>query len=503
MTTLTRRTFLKTSALGLAGAALSARSWGQVAGANGDIRLALVGLNGKGRDHFKSFSALPGVRVVALCDVDTAVLDRAKAEAKTAGVEVRTQVDYRELLKSPDIDAVSIVTPNHQHALQAIWALQAGKDVFLEKPVSHNLWEGRQLVAAVDRYQRILQCGTQSRSSPAIAEALAWTQAGHLGKITAVRGLCYKRRATIGRTTGPQPVPPTVNYDLWLGPAPDAPLRRAKFHYDWHWQFATGNGDIGNQGAHQMDVARRFLGDPALPAHVFTVGGRFGYEDDGDTPNTLVVAYDYPVPLLFEVRGLPAKPDLQSGNNPAVPASGSAAAESAANSMDTYRGLTVGNIVHCEGGHLVVPAADYSRASAFDRDGKLVQEFQGKASHYANFIAAVRSRKQADLHAPVLQGHLSSSLCHLANITQLAGRDLHAGEIREQLKGRGEIAEAFGRMTEHLAANTVNLDAATARLGAPLTFDPAAEKFTGPGSAAANPLLTRAYRAPFVVPPIA
>jgi predicted dehydrogenase len=498
--TLTRRTFLKSTALGLAGAALSARSWGQVAGANGDIRVAVVGLNGKGRDHFNAFRALPGVRVVALCDVDTAVLDRAKSAAAAAGIPVQALVDYRELLADPDLDAVSLATPNHQHSLQAIWALQAGKDVFVEKPVSHNLWEGRQLVAAAEKYGRIVQCGTQSRSSPAIAEALAWTQAGHLGKITAVRGLCYKRRATIGRTTGPQPVPATVNYDLWLGPAPDAPLRRGKFHYDWHWQFATGNGDIGNQGAHQMDVARRFLGDPALPAHLLTAGGRFGYADDGDTPNTLVVAYDYPVPLLFEVRGLPARPDALSGDHPAGPATGGAAAEAAASSMDQYRGLTIGNIVHCEGGHVAVPAADYSAAAAYDREGRLVQEFKGKASHYANFIAAVRSRKNSDLHAPILQGHLTSSLCHLANITQLTGRDFPAGEIGEQLKGRAEAAEAFGRMTGHLAANGVNLDVTTARLGAPLTFDPATEKFTGDHAAAANARLTRAYRAPFVVP---
>ncbi len=499
---LTRRTFLKTTTLGLAGAALSARSWAQVAGANGDIRIAVVGLNGKGKDHFNSFSKTPGVRVVALCDVDTAVLDKARVAATAAGVAVQTYVDLREVFARPDIDAVSIATPNHLHALQAIWAMQAGKDVYLEKPVSHNLWEGRQIIAAAQKYSRIVQAGTQSRSSPAIAEAIAWTQAGHLGKITLVRGLCYKRRPSIGRTTGPQPVPATVNFDLWCGPAPLGPLRRSRFHYDWHWQFVTGNGDIGNQGNHQMDVARRFLGDPALPAHTFTVGGRFGYEDDGDTPNTLVVAYDYPVPLVFEVRGLPAKPDALSGNGPGPGGLGGVPA-GIAEGMDKYRGIAVGNIVHCEGGHVAQSAADYGYAAAYDRDGKLVREFRGNSSHYANFIAAVRSRKEADLHATIQQGHLSSSLCHLANITQAAGRDLHASEILEQLRGNPALAEAFDRMAGNLAANGVDLDAITARLGAPLTFDAATEKFTGDHAAAANALLTRAYRAPFIVPQIA
>jgi predicted dehydrogenase len=502
MHSLTRRTFVKTTALGLAGAALSARSWAQVAGANGDIRIAVVGLNGKGRDHFKSFSALPGVRVVALCDVDTAVLDKAKATATAAGVAVQTCVDLRDLLARSDIDAVSIATPNHLHAMQAIWAMQAGKDVYLEKPVSHNLWEGRQIIAAAAKYHRIVQAGTQSRSSPAISDAIAWTRAGHLGKITAVRGLCYKRRASIGKTTGPQPVPATVNYDLFTGPAPMGPLRRTNLHYDWHWQFATGNGDLGNQGNHQMDVARRFLGDPALPAHTFTVGGRFGYEDDGDTPNTLVIACDYPVPLLFEVRGLPAKPDALSGNAAGPGGLGGVPAAIAAG-MDKYRGISIGNIVHCEGGHVALSASDYGIASAFDLDGKLVQEFKGNSSHYANFIAAVRSRKETGLHAPLLQGHLSTSLCHLANITQATGRDLHASEIREQLTSRSDLAEAFGRMTENLAANGVNLDVTAARLGAPLTFDAATEKFTGDHAAAANALLRRDYRAPFTVPQLA
>lgn len=497
MKKITRRSFLKKSAL-VAGAALTARSWGQVTGANGDVRVAVIGLNGKGRDHFNTFRALPGVRVVALCDVDSAVLDRAKAAALAAGVTVRTYADYRELLAAPDIDAVSIVTPNHLHALQAIWACHAGKDVLVEKPVSHNIWEGRQLVAAARKYQRVVQSGTQIRSGAGLIEAVAWVRAGHLGKITAARGFCYKRRDSLGRTTGPVPVPPTINYDLWCGPAPLVPPHRntpknGPVHYDWHWIWAYGNGDIGNQGAHQMDVARWFLGESGLPRHTLSLGGRLGYQDDGETPNTQVVVHDYATaPLIFEVRGLPAKPG-------AVPADASGPALAA--TMDKYRGVSIGNIIDCEGGSLVTDS--YFEARALDRDGKLIREFKGTNRLMANFIDVVRSRKTADLHGPIGEGHVSSALCHLANISLQLGRATPEGELREKIKGNAALAEAHGRMVEHLAVNQVNFAQTPVRLGAPLTIDPAAERFTGEGAAAANTLLTRNYRAPFVVPQLA
>src|SRR5690349_19997630 len=248
MNALTRRTFLKTSALVTASAAFSARSWAQVAGAKSDLRVAVVGLNGRGKSHLASLAKVPGVRIVALCDVDSAVIEKTKASLGPSAAGMKTYVALRELLASPDIDAVTIATPNHLHALQAIWACQAGKDVYVEKPVSHNIWEGRQLVSAAAKYKRVVQCGTQIRSGAGLQEAVAWVQAGNLGKITASRGFCYKRRDTIGKTEGPQPLPATVNYDLWCGPAPKLELRRKRLHYDWHWLHVTGNGDVGNQG---------------------------------------------------------------------------------------------------------------------------------------------------------------------------------------------------------------------------------------------------------------
>jgi predicted dehydrogenase len=498
MSFVTRRSFLKTATVVTAGAALSARSWSQVAGANSHIRLAIVGLNGRGKEFCVSFRAIPGVRIVALCDVDTAVLDREMAAARARGDSPDAVVDYRDLLTRTDIDAIALATPNHQHAMQSIWAMQAGKDVLHEKPVSHNLWEGAQIVAAAKKYHRIVQVNTQNRSSVALDEGIAWARAGHLGKITLVRGIVYKRRLSIGKTAGPVPPPATVNYDMFQGPAPLVPLRRVNFHYDWHWQWATGNGDMVAQGNHQLDIGRRCLGDPGHPPRVFTIGGRFGYDDDGETPNTFLVHYDYPTPFIFEIRGLPTKTDEMSGN--AVVAGGLGTADKLAASMDKYLCLNVGNVIHCEGGYVTIPSRNYSLVQAFDRDGRLVREFTGGGNHHANFIDAVRSRKESDLKCPILQGHLSSALVHLGNISHLTGKRMKPGEIREQLKPRAGLSEPFGRFTEHLAANGVDLEKTPATLGLPLTFDPNTERFTGENARAANKHLTREYRAPWIVP---
>lgn len=498
---LTRRTFLKQSALFTAGAALSARSWGQVTGANGDIRLAVAGLNGRGKNHLKYISEVKGARVVALCDVDSAVLQKT---ATQLGRPVKTYTDIRELLASPDIDAVTVATPNHWHSLMGIWAMQAGKDVYVEKPVSHNVWEGRQLAAAAAKYNRVVQSGTQIRSGEGLQEAVAWVRAGNLGRITASRGFCYKRRASIGKTSGPQAVPASINYDLWSGPAEIIPphrnsARNGPVHYDWHWIYAYGNGDVGNQGIHQMDVARWFLGEPGLPRHTMSVGGRLGYDDDGETPNTQVVVHDYATaPLIFEVRGLPAKAELSGNSADLGTAEGAGAA---AATMDKYRGVNIGNVIDCEGGYVVVPT--YWKAQAYDKSGKLVKEFSGTDRVMENFVSVIRSRKTADLCGPISEGHVSSALCHLGNISHQIGHTASAAELAEKVKGNAQLAEAHGRMVEHLGRNHVDLEKTPLTLGAPLTLDPKAERFTGEFSEKANPLLTRNYRAPFVVPKIA
>jgi predicted dehydrogenase len=477
-TSATRRRFLKTASL-TAAVSWTARSRAQVSGANSDIRIAVVGFGGRGGSHIGAFSEMQGVRLVGLCDVDQNILEgMVKKMSEKQKFDVKGYRDIRQLLESKDLDAVSIATPNHWHALGAIWAVQSGRDVYVEKPVSHNVWEGRKLVEAARKYGRMVQTGTQSRSSRrGIAEAVKWVQEGNLGKITLARGLCYKRRPSIGKSVGPQPVPDYIDYDLWCGPAEKLPLRRKKLHYDWHWVWNTGNGDLGNQGIHQMDICRWFLGEQELAPKVLSLGGRLGYDDDGETANSQIVYQAYvKAPLLFEVRGLPASADAKD--------------------MDKYKGASVGCIIHCEGGHVLVP--NYSSAAAFDKDGKEIKKWSGSEDHYDNFIAAMKSRKHTDLHADILDGHLSSALCHTGNISYQLGQKKSAEEIEAAIKSNHDVTEAAGRMAEHLAANKVDLNATKATLGVPLVMDGKAERFTGNDEA--NAMLTRKYREPYVVP---
>lgn len=486
MSAITRRVFLGSAAAAAATTTLGCRASAGTAAAspNQQLRVAVVGLRGRGRDHVNQFIDLPGVEVAALCDVDSNVLEAAKAKAIEAGAtDPLTIVDFRELLERDDIDAVSIATPNHWHALQAVWACQAGKDVYLEKPVSHNVWEGRQIVHAAAKYDRIVQTGTQIRSSPSIQEALAWVNEGHIGEIQLARGLCYKPRESIGRVEGAQNVDPAVDYDLWCGPAPKKPLMRERLHYDWHWVFDTGNGDLGNQGIHQMDIARWALGEPALPPRTISVGGRFGYVDDGNTPNTQFVYHDYErAPLLFEVRGLPRDAKAQAGKW--------------RDGMDDYFGASIGVIVHCEGGHLQIPS--YTQATAYDKKGKKLESWKGGANHYANFVDAVHSRRAADLTASIEDGHLSSALCHLGNVSYMrgeAGGPAKVSKIASKLRNAGDTAVRF---LDHLAKNGVDPEIEQPIVGSWLEIDPDTETIQGDDEA--SRLLTREYREPFVVP---
>jgi predicted dehydrogenase len=489
MKTMNRRTFLKSTAFTAAAMSLPAYSWASVRGANDIIRVAVVGFGGRGGDHIGGLRGLAGknVRIVALCDVDSRILNAGVESFAKRNEKVEGYKDIRKLLENKDVDAITTATPNHWHSLATIWAVQAGKDVYCEKPVSHNVWEGRKMVEAARKHSRIVQTGTQSRSSYAIKEAIEWVRAGNLGKIKVARGLCYKPRRSIGKVAGPQPVPPEIDYDLWCGPAPMKPLKRQRLHYDWHWVWDTGCGDLGNQGIHQMDIARWFLGEDALSPRVFSAGERLGYDDDGETPNTQFVYHDYPkAPLIFEVRGLPRGKEFQTDKD-------------WNGNMDKFpkeHGGSVCVIIHCEGGHVLVP--NYSGAIAFDKDGKEIKKWSGAANHYEDFIEAVRSRKHTDLNADILEGHLSSALCHTANVSYRLGAQENPNQIREKLKGDKEAVETFNRMAEHLEGNGVDLTKTKATLGAFLKMDPKKERFTN--NKKANALLTREYRKPFVVP---
>ena len=488
MNQLTRRSFLKSAAVTTAAVSWSAKSWSQISGANNDVRFATVGFGGRGGDHIEGLTKVKGCRIAGLCDVDDAILSGEKKKWDDKGVTVEAHKDIRKLLESKNIDAISIATPNHWHALAAIWAVQAGKDVYVEKPVSHNVWEGRQLVKAARKYEKIVQTGTQSRSSQAIKEAIEWVKAGNLGKITVARGLCYKPRTNIGKVDGPQPVPAGVDYDLWCGPAPMDPIRRKRFHYDWHWFWNYGCGDLGNQGVHQMDIARWFLGVNELSPHVLSIGGRLGYDDDGETPNTQVVYHDYPkAPLIFEVRGLPRSKELIKNGG------------WGSEDMDKFPkdiGGSIVVIIHCEGGTVVVP--NESIASAYDKDNKKITEWKGAEDHYANFIKAVRSRNHMDLNADILEGHLSSALCHTGNISYRLGKKQLQSATLEAIKSNKELTESTQRMFYHLGDNEIHRYKNQTTFGVTLTMDPKSERFLD--NDAANDRITRPYRKPYVVP---
>jgi predicted dehydrogenase len=477
----TRRVFLQQAAGAAAACAVLPRF--ARADVSSQIRVATIGVNGRGTSHIGDLAD----NLVALCDCDEQVLAReAEKFEKSHGRKLDRVADFRRLLDRNDIDAVTIATPNHTHSLIGILAAQAGKDVYVEKPVSHCVWEGRQLANAADRYKRIIQCGTQARSHKSIQEAVAYVHSGGLGKIQYVIGTCYKARPSIGKLNSPLAIPASVDYELWCGPAAKVDLYRPRLHYDWHWDYNTGNGDMGNQGIHQMDIARWFLGVDELSPRVVSFGGRLGYDDAGNSANTQVVLHDYAkAPLIFETRGLPRSKEAQSNWG---------------GSMDNFRGSQVGVVVQCDGGH-VLCTSDYDRVEAFDQDGKEIKSWHGAGDHMANFLEAVRSRKRSDLNAEVLEGHLSSALCHTGGISHQLGEPQPAADILSSIKDNALLRDSVERMFAHLRANEVNIDGPVVTQGAVLEMDPAKERFTN--NDAANEMLRRNDRPQFAVPEVA
>jgi predicted dehydrogenase len=468
----------------------------RVLGANSDIRVAVAGFHGHGRTHIRNYLKMPGVRLVALCDADQAVLNREVGNLKKAGHEVAAYQDIRKLLDRKDIDAVSTATPNHWHALLTIWACQAGKDVCVEKPASHNIWEGRKMVEAARKYNRIVQADLDSRSRTANDRAFAFLQSGALGKIKLVRGFNYKYRPSIGKVPGKGHIPETLDYDLWCGPAKKGPIDRAELHYDWHWVWDTGGGEFSNNAPHQLDQIRWALGEKGLPRRAMGLGGRFGYDDAGEVPNTFLVFLEYAsAPVIFEIRGLPDKPG--SENMDAY----RARATSGVEIKNVWRGgkANTGVLFECENGYIDVDAA-----AAFDYSGKQIRKFdsEGSCDPQTSFIRAVRSRKREDIKTDIEQGHLSACLSHMGNISYRLGAARRPEEIQEALRADKVGAEAFGRFAEHLALHGVDLKRKPAVMGPWLEMDSATERFVGPHAAQANALVKRHYRAPYVIPEI-
>ncbi|MCX6620994.1 MAG: Gfo/Idh/MocA family oxidoreductase [Acidobacteria bacterium] len=404
---------------------------------NERIRVACVGVRGRGRSHLDAYSKMPDVEIAAICDIDEAVLNQRlkDVEAKT-GKRPAGFTDYRKLLDDKSIHAVSIATQNHNHTLQTVWACQAGKDVYVEKPCSHNIFEARQIVAAARKYDRIVQHGTQSRSSGALREAARKLKEGMIGEVYMSRGLCIKWRDTIGHKPE-KAVPSGVHYDAWVGPAPMKPFTENRFHYNWHWFWDYGNGDIGNQGIHQMDIARWLLGGK-YPTRVSAMGGKYMFTDDQETPNTLVATFDYvidgkPKLLVFEVRHW-------LSNDEAGIREGRA--------KDTN---VIGNMVYGSNGYLVV---GNGYRTFLGKERQPGPESKEGGDNFGNFIQVMRSRNRSEQNAPIEEGADSTVLVHLANISY--------------------------------------------RLKRSINFD--GEKMVCPGDSEATALFTRNYRTPYVVP---
>jgi predicted dehydrogenase len=472
---LTRRHFLEDSLLATAAAAaasrpLQAQEEARAAGPNDKLTVAILGCGIRGKQHAAELTRLGECDIAYVCDPDrersgalAAQLVEQKRPAPKAVPDLRTVLD------DPAVDAVFIATCNHWHSLAAIWAMQAGKDVYVEKPVSHNVVEGRRMVQAARKTGRICQGGTQYRSSGANAAAVEYMRQGKLGEVKLARSIVYGGRGSIGGP-GEYEVPASVDYNLWAGPAPTAPLTRPRLQYDWHWVWDTGNGELGNNNVHSLDLCRWGLGVTGLGRSVLSYGGRLGYRDAGQTPNTQVCIFDFgDKTIVSETRGLKTKP---------------------------YHPEYKGGVIF-EGTEGIIAGS-----SLFDLDGKLVRAFEGKGeNHFANFLKAVRSRRPEDLNAEILEGHQSSALCHIGNISWRLGAKASPEEIRAalgELQVHENVLETLDRTVQHLRDNQVELEKTPLTVGPLLRLEAERESFVNHPQA--NDLLSREYRKPFELP---
>lgn len=473
-----RRRFLSTSAL-----AFTAVSASKVLGANNTIRMGMIGLGGRGMGSAKWFSGIDDVEVVWLCDADTNVIDRAKKVYPQA----KTSQDLRKVLEDPEVDAVCISTCNHWHALAAIWACQAGKDVYVEKPVSHNIWEGRKIVEAARKYNRVVQGGTQQRSDPLQAEIKAFLDSGAIGAPKYVRCNRYGLRSSIGKSATPLTPPETVDYDLWLGPAQNEPIYRDKFHYDWHWNWNTGNGELGNWGPHILDDLRNvvFRDKVPLPKRVIAGGGRVGWDDAGETPNTHFVYMDTgDIPVIMDVHNLPRQKGMKAG--------------------DVYMRRRTGAflVIECEGGYYT---GSRGGGTMYDANDKKIQTFKGDGGggHAENFINAMRDRKPEELNGEIEQIHYSSAWCHLGNISWRLGQAYNRDQAEAAVKDFQPWNDVIADFHQHLTNNEIDPAMENLKLGTMLEIDPAKETFVGDTATdEALALLTRTYREGFEVPAV-
>jgi predicted dehydrogenase len=481
MKNISRRSFLKqTAAMSAASAAFplftiaGTKTTGRVLGANDTIRVGVAGIHGQGNAHIDQYLGFKNVQVTHLIDPDSSLFESRSQKIRDKGGNTpKCFQDIRAALEDKDLDVISVAAPNHWHSLLTIWACQAGKDVYVEKPLSHEISEGRRCIEAARKYGRMVQHGTQQRSSESKANEIAAVQSGKYGRLLVSKGYCCKPRWTIG-SKPVEPPPSHLAFDLWLGPAAQQPYHGNLVHYNWHWFWDFGNGDIGNQGVHEIDVARWAIKGATLPTKVWSLGGRFAYDDQGQAPNTLMAVYEYgDVLLVFEVRGLVDKhPDFKF---------------KVLNEYYTTEGMITNGQFHSRNGAKPEPL------ERFD-----VKVTPGGA--WGSFLQAVRTRKVEDLNADVAHGHYSSALCHLANISYRLGEKVPFDRKTSRLGDNREVVQTFENLRQNIQAVGVKLEETTYQLGRVLSLDPKHERFVGEGAKQANAFLTRNYRKPFVVP---
>jgi predicted dehydrogenase len=408
---------------------------------NDTINIAIIGIRSRGKDHYNALAKIPNVKVAVLCDIDQRLFPEAVAEVeRLTGYIPKTETEYRKVLDNKSIDVVSIATPNHWHALQTIWACQAGKDVYVEKPVSHTVSEGRRMVEAARKYNRVVQTGTQARSSISTNNAIKFIKDDGLGKIYMAKGLCLKPRGSIGHVKN-RAVPNGVDWDTFLGPAPYRPFNENRFHYKWHWFWDTGNGDLGNQGIHQADIARWALNKRTHPVRIHGIGNYFVWDSDQETPNIQHIAFEYDdgSVLQFEVSGL---------------------------ATNSEGGIKIGNLIYGSKGWMsmeneeiggsqvrygeinILPSgySSYKEEAGPVFSNEAPETADAVKAHFQNFIDCVKSRKWQDLNADILEGHLSSSLCHLGNITCRLKRTLQFNPHSEKFINDDEADSYLTKM---------------------------------------------------------
>ncbi len=478
-----RRSFVRgVAATGTLAIFAPARSYARIPGANEELRIAVIGFRSRGKALISAIDAADGARLVGLCDVDAQVL--AGHDPENSGL-LRTG-DFREILQRDDIDAIASATPNHWHTLLTCLACQAGKHVYIEKPVSHNMHESRILVETARRYDSIVQCGFQNRSDTGLIPFFENLHSGKYGDVLTVHGTCHRPRESIGRLEQPLSIPDHVDYDLWLGPAADQPLLRPQLHYDWHWDFNTGNGDVGNQGPHEWDMMNWALGDPAeLPAEIIAAGNRFGWNDAGNTPNVMACSgISGGIPFRFEVM------DLIGGRG-------------------APQGMAVGIVVETSRGRFVggrgsgrFESVDGSTES-FSRD-ETQQNQDGLNAHMANFIDAVRQRDRDRLRSECAVAARSSSMAHMANISYQLGTEASAEQLEsvfgQDLPGRDMISRLRESVMMYAMQNAEGSPDPPWLLGQPLTFDSSAYTFFGDSGSVANRRMARVYRTSYELP---